>query len=155
MRIETERELLVNELKTAYFVEKRLLNDLNEMKKVVRNEELRRLISNHCEQTEVHVTRLETVFREIGHYRHETKSPVIEALNQNRESFEEILVPDLREHFYLNMCVTVERIEITMYERIIHLTETVELDAEIENFLTENLEDEKEALNDLRKLSEP
>jgi len=153
MRIETEREVLVNELKTVYFVEKKLLDNLDEIKSVVKDEELRELISSHCEETEIHVTRLETVFREIGHYRHEVKSPVIEALDSERESFEEHVVPGLRSHFYLNMCLTVERVEITLYERLIHLSETVELETEIEDLLMENLEDEKAALNDLRRLS--
>lgn len=58
-------ELFVGELKDIYWAEQHLVKALPKMAKAATSDELRSAIENHLQETENHVTRLESVFDSI------------------------------------------------------------------------------------------
>jgi len=58
-------ELFIDELKDIYWAEKHLAKALPKMAKAATSEELRTAIENHLEETENHITRLESAFDSI------------------------------------------------------------------------------------------
>ena len=58
-------ELFIDELKDIYWAEKHLAKALPKMAKAATSDELRTAINNHLEETENHVTRLESAFASI------------------------------------------------------------------------------------------
>jgi ferritin-like metal-binding protein YciE len=59
-------ELFIDELKDIYWAERHLVSALPKMAKAATSDELRTAIENHLEETENHVTRLESAFESIN-----------------------------------------------------------------------------------------
>src|SRR5207245_2002532 len=66
MRIDSMKELLVEELKDLYDAEKQLVKALPKFAKAASDEELGEAFQDHLEQTKGHVQRLEQVFDILG-----------------------------------------------------------------------------------------
>lgn len=60
------RDLLIEEIKDIYNAENQLLKALPKMAKAAVDPQLKAGFQEHLEQTKVHVTRLETVFKKLG-----------------------------------------------------------------------------------------
>lgn len=59
-------ELFHDTLKDVYFAEKKIVETLPKMHKAAKSKELKKAFEKHLEETKVHVTRLEEVFKIIG-----------------------------------------------------------------------------------------
>ena len=66
MEMESLQELYVDELKDLYSAEKQLVKALPKMVKNATNAELKEAFSNHLDETEGHVQRLEKIFQMLG-----------------------------------------------------------------------------------------
>ena len=66
MKLETMEDLFLAEIKDLYDAEKRLVKALPTMAEAATSPELRHAIQSHLNETEGHVTRLETIFSELG-----------------------------------------------------------------------------------------
>ena len=66
MEMESLQELYVEELKDLYSAEKQIVKALPKMVKNATNPELKKAFSNHLEETEGHVERLEKIFEMLG-----------------------------------------------------------------------------------------
>src|SRR5690348_10461003 len=66
MEMESLQELYVSELKDLYSAEKQLVKALPRMVKNATNPELKRAFSDHLDETEGHVDRLEKIFQMLG-----------------------------------------------------------------------------------------
>jgi ferritin-like metal-binding protein YciE len=66
MKLETLRDLFIDELKDAYDAETQIVKALPKMAKAATSPELQWLFREHLEQTRGHVKRLEQIFRSIG-----------------------------------------------------------------------------------------
>ena len=62
MQLNSLDELFVSELKDLYSAEKQLLKAIPKMAKAANSKQLQNGFTKHLEQTEGHVSRLETVF---------------------------------------------------------------------------------------------
>ncbi len=60
------RDLLIEEIKDIYHAENQLLKALPKMAKAAVDPQLKAGFTEHLEQTKVHVSRLETVFKKLG-----------------------------------------------------------------------------------------
>jgi len=65
MELETLRDLYIDELKDLYSAEKQLVKALPKMVRAASNPELKRAFSDHLDQTQGHVERLETIFADL------------------------------------------------------------------------------------------
>lgn len=65
MKIETLKDFYISELKDLYNAENQILKALPKMAKATSSSELRVAFEDHYEQTQVHVERLETIFKNL------------------------------------------------------------------------------------------
>jgi ferritin-like metal-binding protein YciE len=66
MRLETLRDLYVEQLHDLYSAETQLVEALPKMAKAASNSQLQTAFKEHLKQTEGHVTRLEQIFQALG-----------------------------------------------------------------------------------------
>ena len=66
MALKTLLDLFVNELKDVYSAERQILKALPKMAKAASSPDLRRAFETHRKQTEDQVTRLDTIFKQLG-----------------------------------------------------------------------------------------
>jgi ferritin-like metal-binding protein YciE len=66
MSVETMQELLIDELKDLYSAEKQIVRALPKLAKAATSPELKQALTNHLEETEGHVTRLEQIAEIVG-----------------------------------------------------------------------------------------
>ncbi len=65
-KLETLKDLFIEELRDLYSAEKQILKALPKMKKAAHAEELKAAFEEHLEQTKGHVARLEQIFETLG-----------------------------------------------------------------------------------------
>lgn len=66
MKIETLRELLIDELQDLHSAEQQIVKALPKMVKASHNPQLKQAFEHHLEETKNHVTRLEQIFKRIN-----------------------------------------------------------------------------------------
>jgi len=155
MAIESGEDLFMHHLKTIYFIENQLTSELGDMAESTTNEDLQEAFMEHREETHEQMRRLEHVFDELGQEPAQTETPLIEALEQEKEEARtEIAEPDLQNVFYMGAGMKAERIEISIYEHMLSLARQMEMSREIRDILSENLDEEEEALDKLKTISE-
>ena len=66
MKLETLRDLYVEQLHDLYSAETQIVEALPKMVKAASNKQLQTAFSEHLTQTKEHVTRLETIFTQMG-----------------------------------------------------------------------------------------
>ena len=66
LKLDSLRDLLVEELRDLYSAETQLLDALPKMEQAASSNELKSAFSHHLEQTREHVSRLERVFQQLG-----------------------------------------------------------------------------------------
>jgi len=65
MKLDTLRELYINELRDLYNAENQLIKALPKMAKAASSKELRKALEEHLEQTKGHIDRLEQLFARL------------------------------------------------------------------------------------------
>jgi len=66
MKLETLRDLYVEQLHDLYSAESQLVDALPKMAKAASDQQLQRAFTEHLAQTKTHVTRLEQIFKQLG-----------------------------------------------------------------------------------------
>lgn len=66
MKIETLRELLIDELQDLHSAEQQIIKALPKMIKASHNPSLKQVFENHLEETKNHMTRLEQIFKRMN-----------------------------------------------------------------------------------------
>jgi ferritin-like metal-binding protein YciE len=149
------RQLLLNELKGMLYVEQKLANEvLPELGRQIKNGEFRQSIQHHLEETKQHVVNLERAFELLGEEPKPDKSHVIDGLvAQHDKVFKNIETDQLRDVFNSGAAAKTEHLEIAAYESMITTAESLGED-ELVSLFEENLDQEKDALKQAKKVSE-
>lgn len=149
--IDTTYDLFMHDLRSLYYLERRLEEELRNMAEEVTKDDLSDAFIEHQEETAEQVRRLNNVFEHLDEnaeeHVHASLSGLFEDVDHLNDSITET---DMLNIAFLNSGIKVERIEITMYEGLLRLTDELVIDEEVEDLLEENLEEEKEALKKLR-----
>lgn len=167
MNIETLYDLFVFELQEAYRIETELadaldaivdeagIDSLDDISDSEIRDTLTTILSEHREETEAHVERLEGVF-EAADQRPETgQSAALRGLLDRKERFDNVVLNDaVRPFFYINLGRDVERFEIRTYESLIENARALDLSDDAVEALEANLDDEREAARRFEELSE-
>jgi ferritin-like metal-binding protein YciE len=66
LKLDSLRDLLIEELRDLYSAETQLVEALPKMAEAASSQELRSAFEHHLEQTREHVSRLKDIFEEIG-----------------------------------------------------------------------------------------
>jgi ferritin-like metal-binding protein YciE len=94
MEMESLQELYVDELKDLYSAEKQIVKALPKMVKNATNSELKEAFSNHLDETEGHVQRLEKIFQLLGEKAGGKKCKGMEGLIEEAKELLEKDVPE-------------------------------------------------------------
>src|SRR5919199_1844862 len=149
------RDLFVNELKAMLYVEQKLADQvLPELANEVSDSDFKASLREHTEETKRHVANLERAFELLGEEPKPDKSHAVDGLvAQHDKVAKNIEVPQLRDIFDTGAAAKTEYLEIAAYESMITTAESLG-EHEIVSLLEENLDQEKDALKDVKKVSE-
>lgn len=154
MKMESLRDLFVDELKDMYNAENQLLKALPKMAKAATSPELQEAFTNHLEETEKQVERLESVFemldmKPVG----KTCKAMKGLIEEGKEILEEDMDDDVRDVALIGAAQRVEHYEMAAYGCARTFAGLLGLDDAAE-LLQETLDEEGNADKLLTKLSE-
>ena len=154
MKLDSMSDLYVAELRDMYNGEKQLIKALPKMAKAASTEELRMAIEEHLQQTQNHVSRLETIFRSLDE---KPGGETCEAMQGLVTEGEEVLKADgedaVRDAGLIMAAQKVEHYEMATYgslREFAHLLNR-EDDADL---LQQTLDEEKAADKRLNEIAE-
>jgi ferritin-like metal-binding protein YciE len=154
MKMESLRDLFVDELKDLLNAENQLLKALPKMAKAATSPALKEAFTNHLEETEKQVERLEAVFemldmKPVG----KTCKAMKGLIEEGKEIMEEDMDDDVRDAALIGAAQRVEHYEMAAYGCARTFAGLLGL-ADAEELLQETLDEEGNADKLLTKLSE-
>lgn len=167
MTVETARDLFEYRLQEIYYVETELdetldtladdimVDALDDVQKTECRHELREAIETQRSRTTDHVERLEAVFEALDSEPEPRRMAMFDRWIDEKERFNNVVLNDeLRPPFYLGVTMTLERMEITVYEGLIQFAELLDLPEGITDSLETNLTEDREMLQRLDSIAE-
>jgi ferritin-like metal-binding protein YciE len=116
MKMDTLREMFVEELKDLYHAENQLLKALPKMAKAATSADLKRAFESHLKETKVHVERLEEVFASLDEAVKGKKCKAMQGLvEEGAEWMEEDADPDVMDAGLIACAQRVEHYEMAGY----------------------------------------
>lgn len=149
------KELFTDELKDIYWAEQHLVKALPKMIKGATSEELKQTITDHLEQTQNHVTRLEKAFESIGEKAKAVKCEAMEGLLKEADELlkETDKGTEVRDVAIISAAQKVEHYEIASYGTLRTLAGTLGF-TEAQSLFEQTLEEEKTADSLLTQVAE-
>ena len=154
MELKSLRDLYVDELKDLYSAEKQLVKALPKMVKNATNPELAQAFSDHLEETEGHVERLEQIFEELGERPGGKKCVGMEGLiEEAKELLEEDAAEEVLDAGLISKAQHVEHYEMAGYGTVRTYARLLGLDEQAA-VLQQTLDEEGAADKKLTMLSQ-
>ncbi|MCU1285625.1 MAG: hypothetical protein JWO13_1975 [Acidobacteriales bacterium] len=154
MKIESLRELFIDELKDLYSAENQIIKALPKMIKNATSDELRSAFEEHLEQTKVQVERLDQIFEDLDESPRGKKCKGMEGLlEEGKEMMEEDMEDEVLDAALIAAAQRVEHYEIAGYGTVRTYAEQLGLDDAVK-LLEETLEEEKETDQKLTSIAE-
>ena len=153
MAAKNMQDLLIEELRDIYHAEKQLTRALPKMARAASNEKLKQAFTQHLEETQGQIERLEQVFEKLdtrtrGKHCHAMEGLIEEA----KEIMEMGLAPELQDVALIAAAQKVEHYEIAGYGTLHALAQSAGLD-EVAQLLEQTLNEEKKTDELLNKLA--
>jgi ferritin-like metal-binding protein YciE len=147
------RELFLHELGDVLYAERTLVKTLPKLQKEASDEELALGFGEHLDETRQHVKNVEQAFEKLGEKPTTQKCPGIEGIKQEHDDFvtKESPSQDVLDSFLTGAGARTEHYEIAAYEGLVTMAEAMG-EVEVVELLTENLEQEKTALEKLNAI---
>ena len=153
MKMQTLKDLYLDELKDIYDAEQQLTKALPKMAKEATNEELRAAIEQHLDQTQTQIERLEQIFEELGEKAKGTKCEATRGLvEEAKRMMEDAEEDDVRDAAIIGAAQKIEHYEIATYGTLRTYAELLGFDEQAE-LLQETLDEEKETDDNLTELA--
>src|ERR1051325_610520 len=153
MKMQTLKDLYIDELKDVYDAENQIAKALPKMAKEAGNEELRAAIEQHLDQTQTQIERLEQIFEELGEKAKGTKCEATKGLlEEAKRMMEEAEDEDVRDAAIIGSAQKVEHYEIAAYGTLRTYAELLGFDEQAE-LIQETLDEEKETDENLTELA--
>lgn len=153
MKLESMRELLLDELQDLHSAEVQITKALPKMVKTASNEDLKNAFSSHLKETENQVQRLEKIFK---HLKESPKGKTCEGmkgiLKEGEERIKEGGDPEVVDAGLISAAQRVEHYEIASYGSARTYAELLGEDQAVQ-LLEETLEEEKAADQKLTKIA--
>jgi ferritin-like metal-binding protein YciE len=154
MRIDSLQDLFVYKLRQQYYVERTLVDALDEMAERANNGRMSQGFADHRDETRTQIKRLEGVFEALDVRAEPETDPVLDALEEERRSLErQIDDDDILDMVYLNAGLMTERVELTAYEGLSMLATELELSDDVHRHLESNHDEEQSAYRELNTLA--
>jgi len=147
------RELFLHELGDVLYAERILVKTLPKLQEEASDEELTLGFEEHLEQTRQHVKNVETAFEKLGEKPKAEQCPGIDGIKQEHDDFvaQESPSQDVLDSFLTGAGARTEHYEIAAYEGLVTMAQAMG-ETEVAGLLTENLEQEKVALEKLQTI---
>src|SRR5215211_1005842 len=151
--ISTPRDLFLHKLGDVLYVEEKLEQEvLPQLLQEARDDQLRKGLQKHLEQTRSHVENVESAFEKLGEEPTSEECIAFEGLKKEHEQLVGETSPELVDHVVLLSAAATEHYEISSYENLITMARALgERDA-IDLF-EKNLKDDKETARQLESLA--
>ncbi|HVJ76668.1 MAG TPA: ferritin-like domain-containing protein [Hyphomicrobium sp.] len=154
MKIENLEDLFVHTLEDVYYAEGKLVKALPKMAKACDSPALAKAFMGHCEETKGHITRLEDVFKALGHKAKGVECPAIKGiLEEGEELMSEVKDPDTRDAAMIAAGQAAEHYEITRYGTLVSWAKLLGK-KDVAAILEKTLKEEYGADDKLTKLAE-
>lgn len=154
MSVTTLEELFEHELEDIYYAEHELLDVLDELANESQRTEITDALEEHRRVTEGHIDRVERVFNMIGEPPEEEKCEGIQGLVREHESFlQKDPSAEMLDLYNLTAAQKTEHYEIAAYGNLALLADRLGME-DAADLLHDNLEEEEEALETLKRLTE-
>jgi ferritin-like metal-binding protein YciE len=151
--IGTPRELFLHELGDILYVEQRLIDEvLPKLIEEVKNDEFRKGLERHLEQTRGHVTNVEQVFDTLGERPEAEKCIGFEGLKAEHDELVGEASGDLVDLVDAGAAARTEHYEIAAYSGLIEMARALG-ESEAVGLLEENLKEEREALREVESVT--
>jgi ferritin-like metal-binding protein YciE len=151
--ITTPRELFLHELGDILYVEQRLIDEvLPKLIEEVKNDEFRKGLERHLEQTRGHVTNVEQVFDTLGERPEAEKCIGFEGLKAEHDELVGEASGDLVDLVDAGAAARTEHYEIAAYSGLIEMARALG-ESEAVGLLEENLKEEREALREVESVT--
>jgi ferritin-like metal-binding protein YciE len=145
MKIESLRDLYVEQLQDLYNAEQQLIKALPKMAKASSSEELRAAFEDHLGQTRQHAQRIETIFEQMGEKVAGKKCKGMEGLvKEGSEVMEEDMENGIKDAAIIAAAQRVEHYEIAGYGCVHAYAERLG-EEKAASLLEQTLEEEKQA----------
>ena len=148
------RELFLHELGDILYAERVLVKALPKLEQEASDSELAAAFKAHQTETETHVSNIEEAFDVLGEKAKAEKCAAIDGIKQEHDDFvkEESPSPEILNVFLTGAGARAEHYEIAAYEGLITAAEALG-EEKVVGLLSQNLSQEKEALNTLKTIS--
>ena len=154
MKIESMEELFLQQIEDLYDAEKRLVKALPKMAEASTSLTLKQAFESHLLQTEGHVSRLESIFRQINKdAKAETCDAMKGLVSEGEDMISHIDQSPLRDAGLIAAANRVEHYEIAAYGSARTFAQTLGLN-QAAALLEQTLQEEKEADHKLTRLAE-
>lgn len=154
MKVESLRDLYLEQLQDLYNAEQQLIKALPKMAKAATSEELKTAIENHLEETKVQAERIETICEHMGEKASGKKCKAMEGLiKEGAETMGEDMEDSLMDAALIADAQRVEHYEIAGYG-CVHAYATRLGEEEAAELLAQTLAEEKAADTKLNEIAE-
>jgi len=154
MKVESLRDLYLEQLQDLYNAEQQLIKALPKMAKAATSEELKTAIENHLEETKVQAERIETICEHMGEKASGKKCKAMEGLiKEGTETMGEDMEDSLMDAALIADAQRVEHYEIAGYG-CVHAYATRLGEEEAAELLAQTLAEEKAADTKLNEIAE-
>ncbi|WP_458209791.1 YciE/YciF ferroxidase family protein [Haladaptatus sp. NG-SE-30] len=153
MTTESTEQLLVDGLQELYYTEQQLVDALETLADQTTDETASQAFSEHREETQRHVDRLEKVFEQIGEEPQTKDEQVVDALIDEHEQFARENDGDILDRYNIAAGQKTEHYEIAAYGNVTSLAGKLGYD-EAADLLEETLREEESALDELSQAGE-
>ena len=152
--IKTPRELFLHELGDILYVEERLEQEvLPKIMGEVRNDELRKGLEKHLEQTRQHVENVEEVFNKLGEQPQSEECIGFQGLKKEHEKLVGESAEQLIDLVAVGAVARTEHYEVAAYENLITMARGLD-ERDVVELLEKNMKDDKETLREVERLAE-
>ena len=153
-KLDTLHELMIHELRDLYSAEKQLVQALPKMIKNASAPELQEAFTQHLDETEEHVSRLERAFELLGVKARSIKCKGMEGLiDEGRDLMEDDVDPEVLDAGLIGAAQRIEHYEIAAYGAVAEYARAMGHDDVLE-LIDSTLAEEKQADRTLTMLAQ-
>ena len=150
---DSSEKLLIDGVQELYYTEQQLIEALETLADQTDDQEASRAFEEHREETETHVDRLEQVFDEIDEQPRAKEDLVVSALIEEHEQFARDNDGETLDRYNMAVGQKTEHYEIAAYGNVTSLAGKHGYD-EAADLLSQTLDEEEQALEELARVSE-
>lgn len=148
------KDVFIGELKRAFSMETMHVEVLSKLTEAASNKELQEMLDDHLDITEVHVNRIEEIFRLLDeNVQSETNEPMEVLCKEAEGVIEDYKEASIRDSNMLNIAQKMEHLEISTYQSLRQYSNQIQ-NKDISELLQATLDEEEQVEKAFHKIAE-